>query len=409
MSENKTDTESSKSEATTKTGQTQYKATRIWYEIINAFREEVPLKKHWRNFRTYQDCFSASEAVEWLYRYLKSSPNFKSHTTLTRQQAIQLLQIFLKEKIIEDVRASDIKFTFKDFQDDDRLYKFCTSNRFYKNATKAAEANKDQLMSSKSALKNEETTENASSKTGAQNESKAETKKTTDEKLAEIKENLINNKPVTNKENVKPVITNSTLVLNLNTSKASEKKKETYEEKSEVKLFNSKLSDSTNKVPSTINIQRADSLKRRPTISRAHHYNNGKLVSVKLSKHEEEIWSKVAQKLLESIIKKALAFNQTNSTQNQFTRHTSSSSVFLDSKNSGPENVQKLLFSGINDLKIIVGANIHHNCTHVNKHGVVIETEEDFPQWLVKAMTCLMNWKDEPDEFPRFQDVFFRG
>jgi hypothetical protein len=84
----------------------------------------VPLKKHWRNFRTYQDCFSASEAIEWLYQYLKASPNFKSHTSLTRQQAIQLLQVFLKEKIIEDVRASSLKFQFKEFQDDDRLYKY---------------------------------------------------------------------------------------------------------------------------------------------------------------------------------------------------------------------------------------------------------------------------------------------
>ena len=34
-----------------------------------------------------------------------SMNNFKSQTTITRQQAIQLLQIFLKERIIEDVRG----------------------------------------------------------------------------------------------------------------------------------------------------------------------------------------------------------------------------------------------------------------------------------------------------------------
>ena len=82
----------------------------------------MPLKRHWRNFRAYSDCFAANEAIEWLYRYLKTSHNFKSQTSITRQQAIQLLQIFLKERIIEDVRGD--KYNSKEFQDDDRLFKY---------------------------------------------------------------------------------------------------------------------------------------------------------------------------------------------------------------------------------------------------------------------------------------------
>ena len=126
-------------------GQSQYRATRIvifilvytklnffkskiiylfqWYEIVNSFYANVTLKKHWRNFRAYQDCFAACEAIEWLFGYLKQSPNFKSHTSLKREQAVQLLQVFLKDKIIEDVRASSEKYIFKPFSDDDRLYK----------------------------------------------------------------------------------------------------------------------------------------------------------------------------------------------------------------------------------------------------------------------------------------------
>ena len=78
----------------------------------------MPLKRHWRNFRAYSDCFAANEAIEWLYRYLKTSHNFKSQTSITRQ----LLQIFLKERIIEDVRGD--KYNSKEFQDDDRLFKY---------------------------------------------------------------------------------------------------------------------------------------------------------------------------------------------------------------------------------------------------------------------------------------------
>lgn len=100
--------------------------------------------------------------------------------------------------------------------------------------------------------------------------------------------------------------------------------------------------------------------------------------STKLGKSEEEIWSRVAQKLLESIVKKSLAFNQINVTdENKFSRKCSSSSVFsayeFPNKSS---SIGKLLFKdGVDIAKIVSGANIHHNCTHVNKHGVVIDTD----------------------------------
>jgi hypothetical protein len=95
--------------------------TSKWHEIIEAFKASVPLKRHWRNFRAYPDCFAANEAVEWLYRYLKTSSNFKAKTKIQRQQAVQLLQVFLNENIFEDVRGD--KYSSKQFQDDDRLYK----------------------------------------------------------------------------------------------------------------------------------------------------------------------------------------------------------------------------------------------------------------------------------------------
>jgi hypothetical protein len=84
----------------------------------------MPLKRHWRNFRAYQDCFNGSDAIDWIYKFLKSSHHF-SHLTITRQNAIKVLQIFLKEKLIEDVRASgnsDLA-ALREFQDDDRIYR----------------------------------------------------------------------------------------------------------------------------------------------------------------------------------------------------------------------------------------------------------------------------------------------
>lgn len=99
-----------------------------WNEIIDSFCGGMPLKRHWRNFRTYTDCFTASEAIDWVYKYLKASANFQ-HLNITRQNAIKLLQIFLKERIIEDVRSGE-NFVFKEFQDDDRIYRFNLNKEF---------------------------------------------------------------------------------------------------------------------------------------------------------------------------------------------------------------------------------------------------------------------------------------
>ena len=96
-----------------------------WNGLIEEFCTNMPLKKHWRNFRTYSDCFTASEAIEWLYKHLKTSPSF-SHLSITRQNAIKVLQIYLKQKIIEDVRGNatnNESTNNKEFQDDDRVYR----------------------------------------------------------------------------------------------------------------------------------------------------------------------------------------------------------------------------------------------------------------------------------------------
>jgi hypothetical protein len=93
-----------------------------WNEIIDSFCSSMPLRRHWRNFRTYSDCFTASEATDWVFRYLQTSSNFK-HLNITRQNAVKVLQIFSKDKLIEDVRAGSENFNFKLFQDDDRIYK----------------------------------------------------------------------------------------------------------------------------------------------------------------------------------------------------------------------------------------------------------------------------------------------
>ena len=53
----------------------QFQATTTWSNIIARFRQEVELKCKRRFFRTYDQCFSGREAVQWLSTYAKYCQN----------------------------------------------------------------------------------------------------------------------------------------------------------------------------------------------------------------------------------------------------------------------------------------------------------------------------------------------
>lgn len=153
-----------------------------------------------------------------------------------------------------------------------------------------------------------------------------------------------------------------------------------------------------------------------------------------------EIWSRTTRKLLESTLKKAILNNNliklnklNDPTVNTRVNFSSASFVSLSSYNKNENdhrtsppssstlkrhtdikiNLSKLLDRKAYDFLVNVnGAYIKHNCTNINKHGVVINTEEDFPSWLVKAMSTLILWENEnesisvDEQFPKFEDVF---
>lgn len=52
-----------------------------WNEVICAFRQGVPATRHRRYMKTYDNCFTAAEAVDWLHAYLRSNCNFASEVT----------------------------------------------------------------------------------------------------------------------------------------------------------------------------------------------------------------------------------------------------------------------------------------------------------------------------------------
>ncbi len=57
-----------------------------------------------RNMRVYDDCFTGSEAIDWLHKHLKKNPNFDGD--VSREQAVKLLQKLVKARVIEPVHQS---------------------------------------------------------------------------------------------------------------------------------------------------------------------------------------------------------------------------------------------------------------------------------------------------------------
>uniref|UniRef100_A0A452GGA0 DEP domain-containing protein 1B n=1 Tax=Gopherus agassizii TaxID=38772 RepID=A0A452GGA0_9SAUR len=100
-----------------------YRATRLWNETIELFREGMPLRRHRSLFKNYECCFKASEAVDWLHELLRCNQNFGPE--VTRNQTIQLLKKFLKNHVIEDIKG---RWGKEDFEDDSHLYRFPPSS-----------------------------------------------------------------------------------------------------------------------------------------------------------------------------------------------------------------------------------------------------------------------------------------
>ncbi|XP_051021648.1 DEP domain-containing protein 1A isoform X1 [Acomys russatus] len=96
-----------------------YRATKLWNEVTTSFRVGMPLRKHRQHLKKYSNCFTAGEAVDWLYDLLRSNSNFGPE--VTRQQTIQLLRKFLKNHVIEDIKG---RWGSENLDDNNQLFRF---------------------------------------------------------------------------------------------------------------------------------------------------------------------------------------------------------------------------------------------------------------------------------------------
>ncbi|XP_043919746.1 DEP domain-containing protein 1B [Protopterus annectens] len=100
-----------------------YRATKLWNEIVKLFVAGMPIRKHRIHFRSYDSCFCAFEAVDWMHELLKGNINFGPE--VNRSQTVQLLKKFLKNHVIEDIKGG---WGTEDFEDNNSLYRFPPSS-----------------------------------------------------------------------------------------------------------------------------------------------------------------------------------------------------------------------------------------------------------------------------------------
>nr|XP_048309450.1 DEP domain-containing protein 1A isoform X1 [Myodes glareolus] len=96
-----------------------YRATKLWNEVTTSFRVGMPLRKHRQHLKKYSNCFTAEEAVDWLYDLLRNNSNFGPE--VTRQQTVQLLRKFLKNHVIEDIKG---RWGSENLDDNNQLFRF---------------------------------------------------------------------------------------------------------------------------------------------------------------------------------------------------------------------------------------------------------------------------------------------
>jgi hypothetical protein len=75
-----------------------WRATRLWNSIVRTLHDGMPLKRHRKHIRTYEECFSANEAIDWLNRQLKKNPNFGDD--VSKEQTVSLLQKLFRAGVI---------------------------------------------------------------------------------------------------------------------------------------------------------------------------------------------------------------------------------------------------------------------------------------------------------------------
>ena len=86
----------------------------------------MPLGKHRKHLKTYENCFTAQDAITWFQSQLQIAFD----PSITRKQTLTLLQKFYKANILTEASKQDNKavnspvINETDFKDNGQLYRY---------------------------------------------------------------------------------------------------------------------------------------------------------------------------------------------------------------------------------------------------------------------------------------------
>ncbi|UJR20894.1 hypothetical protein I4U23_024003 [Adineta vaga] len=105
----------------------QFRATRMWNNLVQNFRSSIKLKKKRHFFKTYQNCFSSSDAITCMLEILQQQASGSENgSSVTRTQAISILQSLYNAKIFSDIKDNSARIDINDprqFLDNNKIFK----------------------------------------------------------------------------------------------------------------------------------------------------------------------------------------------------------------------------------------------------------------------------------------------
>lgn len=86
--------------AMSKTKLVPFKATQFWNDTVEAFYSEVPRKRHMRQLKYYNNCFTARIAIDYLHEILKNNSTLmkeivREQVSLIRNNNINIISFVI--------------------------------------------------------------------------------------------------------------------------------------------------------------------------------------------------------------------------------------------------------------------------------------------------------------------------
>ncbi|VDP24865.1 unnamed protein product [Onchocerca flexuosa] len=81
----------------------RFRATNVWNKIIRRFRSGMPVKRHLRQLRIFENCFTGREAVDFMMNELPKI--IHDGREITRFNCSKLLGIYMNMELFRSVRG----------------------------------------------------------------------------------------------------------------------------------------------------------------------------------------------------------------------------------------------------------------------------------------------------------------